>query len=80
MDRSLEIVERHLGLLFVPTFATAIVDKQLSDIGESRESFSREELDTLLDQVEQKVLKTFLKEKSGQFITMIRQEIEGGDA
>lgn len=76
MDPCLSILERHLGLIFVPGFAEAIIDKQLRDIGESRESFTREELDDLLDQVEKKVLRTFLKEKSGDFLEMVRRDIE----
>ena len=76
MDPSIEILERHLGALFVPVFAKAIISKQLANIGESRESFTHEELDELLGLVEEKVLRTFLKGDSADFIDTVRREIQ----
>lgn len=78
MSRELTLIESFLGNIFAEEFATAILNKQLHDIGESRESFDASKVDTLLAQIETKVLKTFYKEKSRDVIRQIKKSLDKG--
>ena len=55
MAEDLEVIEAYLSEMFMPAFAKAVVDKQLGDIGETRETYDRTKLEGLLKRLETKV-------------------------
>jgi len=71
----LEIIEEHLGKLFMPGFGKSIVNKQLADIGISRDSYSRTMLNSLLNKIEKKVLFSFQGPSARDTILRIKKEI-----
>ena len=55
MEDDLAVIEAYLSEMFMPAFAKAVIDKQLGDIGETRETYDRTKLESLLKRLETKV-------------------------
>ena len=55
MADDLAVIEAYLSEMFMPAFAKAVIDKQLGDIGETRETYDRTKLESLLKRLETKV-------------------------
>ena len=75
MCRDLKIIEKYLGDMFMPAFATSIVNKQLQDLGIDRMDYSRAILTPLLNQIEKKVLLNFKGTESRKIIKEIKRMI-----
>ena len=75
MPDDLEVIEEFLGELFMPAFGKSIVDKQLGDIGFTRETYNRAVLNTLLDRIETKVLSSFQGDQSRATILKIKRRL-----
>lgn len=73
--KDLEVIEKHLADMFMPEFARAVVDKQLADIGETRETYRRELLDLLLQRIEEKVLRSFKGKEAHYIVLSIKRKI-----
>lgn|GEM_PF-4560337 len=79
-EKDLEIIEKYLAEMFMPEFARAVIEKQLGDLGESRETYSREILDKLLRRIEEKVLRSFKGDEARHIVLRIKKEIVGAEA
>ena len=71
----LVIIEKYLGDMFMPDFGKAIVNKQLADIGATRENYDRDILNTLLKNIEEKVLLSFKGDDARKAILEIKKKI-----
>ena len=74
----LEVIEEFLGHLFMPAFAKSIVNKQLQDLGETRETYTRNVMNRLLNNIETKVLLSFQGDNARNSVVQIRKSIEAG--
>jgi len=75
LAEDLAIIEEYLGELFMPEFARAVVDKQLSNIGESRETYNRSKLDMLLREIERRVLVSFKGDEAHTIVQHLKRSI-----
>jgi len=73
MDEVLEKIETYLINLFSGQFGSAILNKQLENINETRESFTIDKANDLLRSIETKVLKDFYGDDTSRIVRDIKK-------
>jgi len=78
VSRDLEILEKYLGDMFMPDFGISIVNKQLLDLGATRENYDRDLLNILLNNIEKKVMVSFKGDDAHKVMVEIKRQIMAG--